>query len=264
MIDFNLVFQYRDFLLTFLMVLLRVASIMSFVPVVSHPAFPLSVRVIFNLFLALMLTPLLVEKGITFDEKLLNSPITLTLGILNELIFGFVVTLWIRFFFTAAVFAGDMIGTVGGFAMAHIFDPTAGQSVIIGRFLLVAMLMLFVVGGFVDTMIYALYMSFLKYPPFHCEVSNSLLSLLIEKFNQSFSLGFQIASPIIIMVLIFNVSLALVARIMPQMNVFFVAIPVQLSIVLLFFALLVPYMLQIMYDTLREEVFLVVKFLSPL
>jgi flagellar biosynthetic protein FliR len=71
------------------------------------------------------------------------------------------------------------------------------------------------------------------------------------------------ASPIIIMVLIFNVSLALVARIMPQMNVFFVAIPVQLSIVLLFFALIVPYMMEIMYDTLKGEIHLLIKFLSP-
>lgn len=263
MFDLNLVFQYKVFLLTFLLVLIRVTSIVSFIPVISHPAFPMPVKVIFNLFLALILTPLLIEKGILFDTKLLDSPLTLTLGILNEIFFGFVVTLWIRFFFTAAVFAGDMIGTVGGFAMAHIFDPTAGQSVIIGRFLLIAMLMLFVIGGFVNMMIYALYISFLKYPPFHCQIDDSLLWLLVEKFNQSFSLGFQIASPIIIMVLIFNVSLALVARIMPQMNVFFVAIPVQLSIVILFFALIVPYMMEIMYDTLKGEIHLLIKFLSP-
>ena len=112
-------------------------------------------------------------------------------------------------------------------------------------------------------MIYALYISFLKYPPFHCKTDDSLLWLLVEKFNQSFSLGFQMASPIIIMVLTFNVSLALVARIMPQMNVFFVAISIQLSIVLLFFALTVPYMMEIMYDTLKGEIHLLVKFLSP-
>jgi len=262
MFDLNLVFQYKAYLLTFLLVLIRVASIVSFVPVVNHPAFPMTVKVVINLFIALMLTPLLIEKGILFDTKLLDSPLTLALGILNEIFFGFVVTLWIRFFFTAAVFAGDMIGTVGGFAMAHIFDPTAGQSVIIGRFLLIVMLMLFVIGGFVNTMIYALYMSFFKYPPFHCQVNSSLLWLLVEKFNQSFSLGFQIASPIIIMVLIFNISLALVARIMPQMNVFFVAIPVQLSIVLLFFALIVPYMMEIIYLTLKREIHILVKFLS--
>ena len=262
MFDLSLVFQYKVFLLTFLLVLIRVASIVSFIPVINHPAFPMLVKVIFSLFLALMLTPLLIEKGILFDTKLLDSPLTLTLGILNEIFFGFAVTLWIRFFFTAAVFAGDMIGTVGGFAMAHIFDPTAGQSVIVGKFLLIAMLMLFVIGGFVNMMIYALYISFLKYPPFHCQIDDSLLWLLVEKFNQSFSLGFQIASPIIITVLIFNVPLALVARIMPQMNVFFVAIPVQLSIVLLFFALIVPYMMEIIYDTLKEEIFLLMKFFS--
>ena len=91
MFDLSLVFQYKVFLLTFLLVLIRVASIVSFIPVINHPAFPMLVKVIFSLFLALMLTPLLIEKGILFDTKLLDSPLTLTLGILNEIFFGFAV-----------------------------------------------------------------------------------------------------------------------------------------------------------------------------
>ncbi|MEO2069664.1 MAG: flagellar biosynthetic protein FliR [Desulfurobacteriaceae bacterium] len=260
--DFGFVFQYKSFVLTYILVLIRTASILSFVPVINHPALPIAVRVTLNLFLALMLTLLLTAKGIIFDTKVFESPLELFLGILNDVFFGFAVTLWIRLFFTATVFAGDIIGTVGGFAMAHIFDPTAGQSVIIGRFFLIAMLMLFVTGGFLDAMIQALYLSFLKYPPLHCQIESSFLWMLVKKFNQSFSLGIQIASPIVLIVLLFNISLALVARVMPQMNVFFVAIPVQISIVLLFLALISPYIMDIIYDTLREEISEIFIFLS--
>jgi len=56
------------------------------------------------------------------------------------------------------------------------------------------------------------------------------------------------------MVFLFNLSLALVARVMPQINVFFVAVPVQLALVFLFLVLTVPYAVEIMNDTLREEV----------
>jgi len=41
---------------------------------------------------------------------------------------------------------------------------------------------------------------------------------------------------------------------MPQINVFFVAVPVQLALVLLFLVLTVPYAVEIMNDALREEV----------
>jgi len=253
-IDLSIVFQFKELILTFLIVLVRTTSILSFVPVINHPSIPLTVKVFLNLFLALMLTSLLIEKGIPLDTSVFDSPVKLALGILNDAFFGFTVTLWIRFFFTAAVFAGDLIGTVGGFAMAHIFDPTAGQSVIVGRLLLIAMLTLFTAGGFLDAMIQALYLSFIKYPPLNPQVESSLLWLLVEKFTQSFSLGLQIASPIIIMVFLFNLSLALVARVMPQINVFFVAVPVQLALVLLFLVLTVPYAVEIMNDALREEV----------
>ena len=157
-------------------------------------------------------------------------------------------------FFTAAILAGDIIGTVGGFAMAHVFDPTSGQSIIIGRFFLVMMMLLFLSGGFLELILYAVYMSFLKYPPFQCETTDSLFSLLIHKFSQSFVVGLQLAAPIVLCVLVFNVALALVARIMPQMNVFFVAIPVQLALVIIVLIVTIPYMSEIIVETFKEEI----------
>jgi flagellar biosynthetic protein FliR len=59
----------------------------------------------------------------------------------------------------------------------------------------------------------------------------------------SFTIGVQLAAPFIIVALILMVGLGLIARMMPQIQIFFIAQPIQLALGILIFAIVVPAMM---------------------
>lgn len=246
--------EYKEYFYIFLAVFVRTTSILFFFPVISHPSIPRVVKANIYLSVSLVLFVLYINNGGKVDVSIFQDITTLFLGVIYEILFSFLITLWVRFFLATFFYIGDIISMIGGFAMAQFLDPNSGQSMLIGKFFLEIALVLFVLANYISVFIYIIYQSFFEIPFFQIIDYSNLLDILIHKFSESFILGVKFAMPLILMLMLFNISLSLIAKLMPQLNIFFIAIPLQIMITLVILIILIPLIIEIYIDIMDFEI----------
>ncbi len=180
-----------------------------------------------------------------------------TLGFIMAIISQIVVGLAIGFtsfaVMAVAQFGGEILDIQMGLSVAATIDPsTGGTSKIIQR-LTFYMTMLFwlVVDGH-HQLFRVLFMSYEVVPLTYVHLSGDLAILFINITGDLFRLGIQLAAPSLAALFITQVALGLLARVAPQMNVFMLSFPLNISIGMLLLALSFPKVQQLLL-TLFEE-----------
>jgi len=177
---------------------------------------------------------------------------------LKELLIGFLFALISSIFYGVIYYAGELISYLMGLTVANLFDPTFGTVSVLGRFFLFTFYAVFFATGGAEVFVSALYKSFEALPPGHLNLSPSLFKLLVEDSSLIFSLGFQMAFPFLFALFLTNLALALVNRLIPQINVFIVGLPLQLFVGLLLLAIgfsVVVYFMVSLSNRFGEELF---------
>ncbi len=146
-----------------------------------------------------------------------------------EIIYGAFMGTMMQFLFAALSLVGNFAGQAIGFANAMVFDPsTQNQSIVIDTYLNITALVIIFITDMHYTMIEAVINSYNVF-----QVGGNLpvadfSDFLATTLNQSFIMGFKIASPFIAFSIIFNAGMGLVSRLMPQLNIFFLSLPLQI------------------------------------
>lgn len=246
-----------DTLLTLLLVYLRVTSFLIMVPVLGREFMPN----IFKVFLATALSfAIFIYSGITPLE--FTNTLDFFLSALGEFLFGFTAGLILRFLFDAIQMAGEFISLNMGLGFATIFNPQQPQTTIVALlFSLLATLLFLSLGG-VEVIILSLVKSLERVPPGFFNLYEINPELFLKFFYESFLMAFKIALPIIIVMLVFNLVLALTNRFIPQINVFIVGLPIQLFIGLLVLFLSLPVMLWVFTSHVKEYIIKFTTFLG--
>jgi flagellar biosynthetic protein FliR len=127
--------------------------------------------------------------------------------------------------------AGATVGLASGLGFAQQIDPIASQSAAIfsGFFSLMGLLLI-MSAGLHRVMLEAAADSYLIFPPGAFPPIGDASTFMIDAVSNSFRLGIQIAAPVLIFSLIFNIALGLISRLIPQVQVFMTTVP--LSIIL--------------------------------
>lgn len=203
----------------------RMGAMIMLLPGFGETAVPARIRLAFALALAICIGP--ATAGI------MPEPATTALGmglqITTEVLVGVLLGGAARILVSATATAGQIMGLELGLSFAQTADPTASQS---GQLLAVFLSILGV------TLIFAtgLHHMFLQGVVGSYEVINvgaaapvgDAAELALEAVSTSFRVGFQIAMPVIAAGLIFRVGLGILSRLIPQIQVFFVALPLQI------------------------------------
>ncbi len=147
--------------------------------------------------------------------------------ILIGLAMGLVVTIVVG----VVYLAGQLIDVPIGFSMVNVIDPQTGQPVpVMSQFhYVLAILVLFVVNGH-HTLLAALAQSFTLIPVGEAARITASVSVLLQSFGKMFELSLRIALPIVGALFLVDVALGIVARAVPQINVFFVGFPVKIGL----------------------------------
>ena len=102
-------------------------------------------------------------------------------------------------------------------------------------------------------------------PPLNVHFDGSLMEYLIEMAGKMFVISIQVGAPVIAALLVTSVAFGLMARTVPQMNVFIVAMPVKIGVGLLFIGLSLPYFsafLKKIFSGLGQHIFIMLKALA--
>lgn len=145
---------------------------------------------------------------------------------------------------SALHFAGSVIGVTSGLANAMVFDPiTESQGALIIGFLnMLAMVLIFVTGTHI-LMLEAVGESYTLFVPGAPLPLGDMSDYLARVLGQSFVIGLRLASPFVVFSLVFQTAMGVTARLMPQMNVFFVGLPAQILLALALLMLVLPAMM---------------------
>ena len=219
-----------------LLVFVRVGAAVMLMPGIGDPYVAPRIRLLFALLIALAVTPLLAASLPGLPE----SPAALVLLLLGETVIGLFLGGLARLLMAALTTAGMVIAYMSSLANALVDDPSAAQQgSIAGSFLtMVAMLVIFALDLH-HLILRAVVDSYLLFPPGQPLPVGDFAEVVTRLASRSFLLSMQIAAPFVAVGLIFYLGIGLLARLMPQVQVFFVALPVQVTmgLVLLFFTL---------------------------
>ena len=220
----------------FFLIFARLGTILMLLPALGEQTIPARLRLTFALAFAMILYPLIWPA---------LGPVPDTLGGLgaalgHELAIGFIIGGLIRLILTAAQVAGAVIAFQMGLSMAQTSDPTQPgvQGAIVGNFLAMLGVMLIFATDMHHMLLAGVYASYDYFPPDAPLMLGDAAEMAVEIVALSFVVGVQMAAPLLIFGLVFYLGLGILGRLMPQIQVFFMAMPANIIIGLILFALL--------------------------
>jgi flagellar biosynthetic protein FliR len=163
---------------------------------------------------------------------------------LFEITYGAFMGLIMQVFFSALNLAGNFAGQSIGFANAQIFDPnTQNQSMLIEVFLTIMALTLIFISDMHHLMLSGIIDSYKIFPVGGDLPTDDFAKFFAKTVNESFIMGFKVASPFIAFMIIFYTGMGLTSRLMPQLNIFFLSLPLQIYLGLGLLLITIPVMM---------------------
>lgn len=209
----------------FLLMFARIGTMVMLLPGIGDAAVPARIRLVAALLLTALLFPL---HRTAFDVDLRSfGPVLLLLG--QELLVGVVLGLSARLAVSALQVAGNIIAQQLGLAFVTAFDPTQGQqSAIVGNFLTLLGVTLLFATDLHHLAIRGLNESYRLFRPGETPLTGDVAALTVKTIAAAFTVGVQLSAPFLVLGLLFNFGLGILSRLMPQMQVFFVGVPLSI------------------------------------
>jgi flagellar biosynthetic protein FliR len=209
----------------FLLMFARVGAMVMLLPGLGELSLPPRVRLTIALMLTAVLFPLQ-RSAFTLDLASL-PPVLLLLG--QELLIGIFLGLTARLTISALQVAGAVVAQQLGLGFVTAVDPTQGQQgVMVGNFLAVLGLTLIFATDLHHLVIAALNDSYRLFRPGDMPLAGDAAALVTRIAAAAFRVGVQLAAPFLVFGLLFNLGLGVLSRLMPQMQVFFVGLPLSI------------------------------------
>ena len=212
-----------------LIIFSRIFGVFIFVPGIGERFISNRIKITLAFLLALLLTPVL---NLFFNVTIPQSSLLFFLKIGAEIMIGCYFGLTLKIVVSTINMMGFVISSATGLSAANIFDPLqASQGSIVGNFLSITFLVLLFSFNLDHDLIKLIATSYDKFPLWSFFDSiNDIAQLFIDTVQSSWFLAIKLSLSFLIISFIINVSAGLISRLMPQMNVFFVVMPVQILI----------------------------------
>jgi flagellar biosynthetic protein FliR len=207
-----------------MLVFARIGTMIMLFPAFGEQAIPAPVRLTFALLLTVVLTP-------TLQSSIPAAPLELgaSLGlVIAEVLIGLAFGALAQVLVSALASAGQILGMETGLSFAQTADPTAaGTGQVLSVFLgLLGVAMVFATDLH-HTFLGAMVESYALFRPGSPVPVGDLTMLAVQMTGDAFRIAIQLCAPVIFAGLIFRVGLGVLSRLIPQIQVFFVAMSVN-------------------------------------
>ena len=216
------------------LVFMRVGAIVMLIPGIGEQNVPPRIRLSFALLLALCLGPVAAP---------FLPPIPTSLGamggqVIKELLTGLMIGALMRLMMSALAVAGETVAIQTTLAFSQTANPLGAQpGTSLTTFLTLIGVTLVFATNLHHLFLAAIAHSYSLFAPAKPILLRDAVTLAIQTVGGSFALGIQLAAPVIVFSIVFNIAVGLVGRVMPQFQIFFVASPLSVLFGLSIFAL---------------------------
>jgi flagellar biosynthetic protein FliR len=210
-----------------------------------------------RLTIALVLTAILLpshQKAYIVDLTALAPALTL---LMQEIVIGAVLGLTARLAISALQVAGSVVAQQLGLGFVTAIDPTQNQQgMLVGNFLTLLGIMLVFATNMHHLVIAAMNDSYTIFQPGEMPLVGDAAQHIVRIVATAFRIGIQLSAPFLVFGLLFNLGLGILSRLMPQMQVFFIGLPLSILLGFLLLLLVVGAMMGTfvgyLQDVLRE------------
>ena len=247
----------------FLLVFVRMTGLFVVAPIFGRRNIPTYFKIGFSFFIALILVNTTAVANVQYDETILAY----TLLVIKEFIVGLSIGFIAYISFTAIYVAGEIIDMQIGFGMVNVMDPMSNIQVPVtsNLYFIMSMLLLLALNGH-HVLIKALFDSFTTLPLGTAVFDASLADGLMTVFGTVFMTGFKIAAPVVASILLTDVALGTVSRMVPQLNIFVIGMPLKIILGLIILLFTIPMYVHVMesiFQTMDSSVLDFIKELKP-
>lgn len=227
-------------------VFIRLLTFFITVPIFFPKGTPNALKVILVLGMSYILLP-----GVyTSNVPAINSMGLFIIAAINEVITGLTLGFLTNLCFNFIRFAGSLMDLQIGFGMITMYDPTSTSNTTLLEHLLywISLIIFLIIDGhhmlikqLIDSFNYVHIGSFALY-------QDSIMQI-VKAFSGFFSIGLKIAIPIVLIILITDLTLGLVARTVPQLNVMILGLPIKIVVGLAIFSLALPLIINLIVNS---------------
>lgn len=241
----------------------RIFFALVFLPVIVETKVPPQVKVGLSAILATIVFFTIDKIPLQYSGEVIG----LTLLVVKESVIGLIIGFSILIFFQVYYFVGNLLSTQGGIGMSTVLDPVNGmQMPILGKFYYMGFCALFILSGGYHWFISALVETFIHIPVGQGVLRPEIAYAVVEAIALFWEVSFKLASPIIAVIFIVDCGLGILARTVPQMNMFVIGIPLKMIILLVMLMVttsLLPAFNNLIINHLTDTFFSIVRGLIP-
>lgn len=214
-------------LMSFYLVFFRVSIVLFLLPFFGGNSIPKTVKAALTIVLAIAIWPYVKVDGALMP----SSPWNIAIMILGEMVLGLCMGIAVHVMFSAIQTGGNFIGVQMGFSMVNVLDPLTGtnESVTAHFLYMTAILVFLSLNGHLY-LLSAMVDSFKHVPPGQLFISSKLTAQILTISKDLFILAVKVASPIIASIFVVDLSLALISKMAPQMNVLMLGFPLKILV----------------------------------
>ena len=209
----------------FLLIFARVGALAMALPGIGDRNVPSRIRLVFALAMSIVFLPL-IESAFPPLPKTVGSVMAM---LLREVLVGLAIGLAVRMIISAIQVAGSVIAIQTGLGFAQNVDPTQGiQTTLFASFFSVLSVVMIFATDLHHLLLRAIYDSYQLFKPGAQLLTGDFAALGIATVAKSFTVAFQIAAPFLVFGLIFYLGVGVLSRLIPQVQVFFLAMPANI------------------------------------
>lgn len=238
----------------FLFCFSRLAAFFSVVPMMAAAGVPYLVRTALAFLTTIVILPMVVQLGFYEVPQSLYEFLFL---IIAEIIIGLLMGFLVYLYFSIFQMAGQFFTVQMGISASEAFDPMSQEEVVlIGNFFNLAAMYLFIsTKGFVHLFFNGIYEGFRRLPSTDFTlIREDAMSFLIKIMDVVFRQSFVISLPIIGVLLLVSLTMGLLAKAAPQMNLLMLGFPLNIAVAFLLIILCLPVMIDF-FSTIFQLLF---------
>ncbi len=216
-----------EFIFQFMLVFARLGTAFRRFPAVGSPYIHSRAKLFISLTITFVMIPVLAPYLPKYTDDFAKN-----IGyIAIEILIGLIISVAANIYFMSLHFVGQILSLQSGLGAAAFFDSMQrSQVAIFSNFMLIIAIVMIFATNTHHLFIHAVADSYIKFPPGELVNSGDVSKFVSYVINDSFVLSFKIVSPFLVVGLAIMTGSGLLARLMPNLQVFFVITPAQILI----------------------------------